>query len=442
MAHRKLADLLAPGSDNRLLHLIGAYADGCTADAIEIAREAARLAGRRAEEGRLGQAVAALVEGLVLLRRAADPSGEAAAKEASLLGFWVQIALSENTPRAFDRVLYEICRTEPRTPAVAHLESLVRAALAFIAGSDRAFAIVEAVAPFDDPRLEQGRQGLRILTTRRFWKERLEALLDEIAAWADGCGETQVRAAFAGWVGRLRYQQRRFDEAAELHARAAETEPWMTARIFAMLQSAAARLEAFQLEKAVEQAAKARDVAAEGRHPYFEARAEWLLRAIAYRRGTAMCADIDFVDMVAQVGVPDLEAMVCFTEAAVLWRAGFIPKAAELSERAYRLWIGMGKRWVAPLAHCLALACGTPASAQEAHALAKEALQCPEPSLGLQMLGLLSLTFQDVRGILADAAPQLYEAVPRRFWHIRMDVLSVNESLAAAGVDAALTKHA
>ncbi len=54
----------------------------------------------------------------------------------------------EATPPALDRVLYELCRVEPRTPALAHLEALVRAALAVGVWTDRTLAIADAVPPF------------------------------------------------------------------------------------------------------------------------------------------------------------------------------------------------------------------------------------------------------------------------------------------------------
>ena len=89
------------------------------------------------------------------------------------------------------------------------------------------------------------------------------------------------------------------------------SEPWQTGRIAAMLSSASALLEAFRHREAAARAEAARELAARCRNPYWEGRAEWLARSALYRTGEAAGPDLELVEAVVRVGVPQLEALVC-----------------------------------------------------------------------------------------------------------------------------------
>ncbi|HZF56110.1 MAG TPA: hypothetical protein VE093_46165, partial [Polyangiaceae bacterium] len=436
-AHRAIAAALPPGAESRLIHMLASAEGMPIAEASAIAREALAYARLRAEAGRLGQATAALREGLAVVRRRPEAAEHpCAAEEEALLAFWVEIALFEATPASLDRILYELCRTWPRTELVTHLEALVRAALALAAGSDRVLAMADAVAPFSDPGLERGRHSIRVLAARRISPERLAAVLDNVTAWASRSGDRAAQAALAGWMGRLRYQQGRYAESADLHAKAAAGEPWIVARIVAMVQGTTSLLETFCLNDAAALAQKALDEAARCRLPHFEAAAANYLRTIAYRAGVATSPDLDLIEAVARVGVGDIEAMVCLTESAVLFRAGCSAQAVETADRAYRLWTSMGKQWPALLARCLSIACGGPAVFDEARALGDRAVRCPVQGIGIQALALLATGLPAARDLWRSDVLPLAEQVPRSAWHLRIDVLSVREALEALGVEA------
>jgi hypothetical protein len=403
-------------------------------EAIEDARKARRTALELAIEGRLGQAVAVLVQGVHALDGRKTPMDDPIVRErVELLTVWVEIAALDRAPRVLDRALYELCRAEPRTTMITHLESLVRAALALAAGTDRAHRMAEAVPPFGNPRLERARHDVRIAAARRMAPDRVESVLAEAARWVEPLGTTEARAALAGWMGRFRYQEGRFEEAAELQARAAEGESWTIARIVALFHAAGSWMDALNLEKAARYAAQARELALRCRNALYEAKAEWILRTIAYRTGVATTADFELVDAVADLAVPDLEAQVCLTEAAVLFRIGDRPESIRLAERTHRLWTSMTKRWPAALARCLAMASGSGLLVDEARALATQAAECPVSGLGIQMLGLLSMVYPSLRHEALRQARELAEQVPRQLWHLRMDVLSVDEALAVIG---------
>lgn len=405
---------------------------------IEVASEAAKAAKMLVEAGHLRQAAGVLAEGLGALRTAEAHGEEGAARRLELLGLWTQIALFDRTPRALDRVLYEICLIEPRPAALSQLEALGRAALALAAGSERAHSMAEAVPPFEEPRLERARHDLRIASARRMSQERLDALLSEASQWAEKTGAPDARAALDGWLGRLRYQEGLFEEAAELHARSAEGEPWAMARVAALFHAAGAWMETFRLDAARRCAERALELAAACRNAHYEAKTRWLLRSIDYRSGQATEPDYKLVDAVADVGVPDLEALVCLTEAAVHLRGGDKQGSARLAERARRIWVSMGKQWAADLARSLGLASGPALLDGDARALAERAIQCPVPGIGIQMLGLLSMGHPGLREGWAPHARSLAEKVPRRFWRRRIDLLSVEEALAALGLSEAM----
>jgi len=423
-AHRAIAAVLLPGDEGRLHHLLSA---GLTREA---AREAAVTARRYAVEGDLGAATAALAEGL----RAAREQG-AGHEEAEILGTWAKIALAQYTPRALDRVLYELTRTRPRATDVERLESLLRAALAAPgAGGLNALEMAEDIEPFQDPELERRRHRIRITAVAaRASASLLAEVLEEVETWAEESDHPLARLSLAEGRALQRYHEGRFQEAAALHAQAATLEPWKTGRISSTLNSASALLEAFRHAEAAERATEARSLAAQCRNPYWEGRAEWLIRAALYRMGKLHGPDLEFVDAVARVGALDLEALVCLNEAAAAMRAGMLGEGATLAGRAATVWHGMGRPFATMLARALAITCGANPDAGEVEALAERAVACKVPGIGIQALGLLGRVYPAMRGRWKDAIAGLVREIPKASWDRWMDVLSVNESLEGIG---------
>ncbi len=400
----------------------------------EIAAEAIAAALPAAHAGRLGHAVALLAEGLFAARKSARRRRAAGWGEAKLLGVWMQIAIADSTPRTLDRLLYEVCRAGERTQEVDGIEGTIRAALALrTAAGDRALAMIDATVPaFEDPELDRARQHVRVLAARRGPAAQEEALLDEVAAWAAARGDEEAEMSLADWRGRLRYRQGRFAEAAELHARAAERGRWTTARIDARLNGASALMEGFSFDAAKSAAEAGRALAEACRHAYFEARAEWILRTIAYRVGVAGAPDAELVELAARVDVAFLEGAVSLTEGAVARRAGRIAEALALARRAERIFTGKGREAGALLARSLAIACGGDVREGDIAALVERAIRCSVPGIGVQALGLLCLKDPAVRPLLREAEGPLTAAIPRGQWGERMDILSVEEALSAA----------
>jgi hypothetical protein len=437
-AHLAIASRLRPGHEDRLLHLLAG------AGALEIAREALALGRARARAGRLRAAVAALAEGLHALRGPSvgpEKAGARARVEEAILSAWVTVAFAERTPHALDRVLYEICRAGAAErggararPAIEAIEALVRAALAsgYGAAAERTLALAENVPALADPEIERWRQWIRLRAAGRCTPPRTEEVLADVAAWAARTRHPAARSSLAGWLGLMRYEQGRFEEAARLHAEAAAGERWVAARVAATLNRASALLEAFQPREAAAQAEKARALAVACRHPYYEGRAAWLLRAAAYRSGAALDPDLELVEAVAQLGTQDLDALVRLTEAAVALRAGARDQAATLAGGAAEIWARLGRGWSALLARALQLAEGAPAPLSEVLALGERAAACPVQGIGLQALGLLGRACPAARAGWQGAAEALAAEIPRERWDARMDVLSVSEALEGA----------
>jgi tetratricopeptide (TPR) repeat protein len=428
-AHRAIAAALQAGAPGRLVHLLSGNDE--TGEQEEIAIEAGALAERLAREGQLGKAVVALGEG-VRAARWATPA--ASRTHEALLGLWIQIAIAEGTPTALDRVLYEVHRAPVRTLHVEHLEQLARAALAtFNSRGEPALALADAVPSFDDPNLERQRHAVRVRASQFCPIEHQEAVIVDAEGWVNAHGSTDARSALASWTARLRYRQGRFDEAAALYAQAAQDAPWLTEQILETLSAASSLMEAFRHGEAERWAESARNLAMACRLPYLEARAEWILRTTAYRIGRPMLPDKNLVEALESVGVPALKALACLTEAAVAFRAGILDDAASLAEGARRTWARMGREDGVIMCRSIAVASGASTSAEEVQELAQRALSCTVVGAGIQILALLART-EPTLTVRRTDVERLIKDVPRDHWEVRMDVLSITESLAAVRI--------
>jgi hypothetical protein len=420
-------------SADRLRRIVATQRDGDElGQALAIAAESSSLALDLARDGKLGHAVVALAEGVRALRHGAPSALDVIA---SLLAQWTAVALAEDTPKAIDRVLYENCRTTPRTQALDAHEQLLRAALAVGEWSDRPLDLLDALPPFADVGLERLRQRLRVSASRRCGRDRAARTVEDAAEWARASCDSQALAELAWWTGRLRYREGRFDEAARLCDESAARLAWTTERVAARVHAATAAMEAFQYEVAARWAAEAREAASICRNALLEGRAAWIERSLAYRLDRAGAPDLELVDAAARIGSLELlEAPLRRTEAAVAWRLGDRRLGRELAVAARDIGARLGESMGARLlAAGLAVACGDPATPAERETVARDAVACDTPGVGVQVLALLAVGEGRAR-CEASTALRLASQVERAHWGERLDVLSVNESLAHCGV--------
>ncbi len=427
-AHIALADALPPGTPGRLFHLVSA-ARGTPAPraCARIAEEVSTLASERMQVGSYAAAAAVIAAGLRALRDlfARDVYADA---EGELLTLWVKAAFADVSPRAVDRVAYELCRVNAPSPRVSQLLALVEAALTARTDGARALDAVDRIAPFECPELEWWRHAVRMLAARRTSHEREEAALASVESWAAARDDERARRGALAWRGRLLYRSGRFAEAARCHADAAAGEGDVTRRLGALTSAASGWLEAFCLDDAAQAAREAHELAAGVRHAYFEARAAWLLRAVAYRRRERPTVDRELIEAVGWLAEPDVQALVSVTEAAFAWRAGDDGLAQHLAAQAHRLWLRGGMGPAADLARCLAIVAGAPCESHEFVTLAASAARCPLPRVGAQCLGLLGRVVPAVVRPHARTLAAVVEATAPQHRDVPLEVISLHEA--------------
>ena len=424
-AHLAVADALRPGTEGRLLHLIAGAEEQNAQHKNNIVCEAIKTAQRSLQKGKVGKAEQAIRDGTQALRKM---PGSVEQLEA-LLSQWVEVALFQWTPAAFDRVLYELCRS-PKTTTLSQLEAMMRAALAIGTWSAQALQLINAVEPFPNPALERWRQGVRVLSARRSSLAQEEAVLDEVKPWAEASTHPEAKASYAAWLGRLRYRQGRFDEAARIQATVAKESPSAFGRLSALLNGASALLEAFCFEEAAQWAHTALQLAKECRHSYFEGRAEWILRAAAYRNGEALTVDKELLEAATALPLPEVEGLIAMTEAAISWRAGELALARELSGRIRITLSSIGEPLIVLLVGSLELACGASRSSDDIAAIIYNAVHKAPPAVALQIWGLLAMGGSSIDRLQACS---LSAKIPKQEWQVRREILSIEEALSAIG---------
>jgi tetratricopeptide (TPR) repeat protein len=292
--------------------------------------------------GRLRLAAAAFEDGVRCLAGVDDEP--AAPVREGLFSAWVEAALADWTPNAMDRVLYELSRCDLSTDAMRYLWSLAHAAVAVTSDAPRARALLSEVPAAPRVELERRRWGLLVVAARSASEAQEEDTLRRAAAWADEREDAETRARVDGFRARLLYRIGQFDEAAALHARSAEGLLHPIDRAAAWTNVASALLEAFRHDEALDVGRRVLAETRNLRHPFLEARAEWVVRAALYRSGRAAGPDLELVDAVAELNVQHFTAHVCLTEAAAAYRAGghehsmhsILAGTGRLAERADR----------------------------------------------------------------------------------------------------------
>jgi hypothetical protein len=197
-----------------------------------------------------------------------------------------------------------------------------------------------------------------------------------------------------GWMGLLRYRQGRFAEAAELHVRSLALKESIPDRLSALLNAASASLEAQRLPDAARWATEALDLATRRRLSVLEGRALWILRVVAYRTDVARTPDVELCDAAAELGSPNLEAVMLMSEAAIAWRNGVLDVAARLAWRAHGLCPGQVNAPLRTMLEALARSSEQERDAAVWRRLGDEAAASPSYWAAVQTLGLVAAARQ------------------------------------------------
>jgi len=425
-AHAATADTLRPGSMGRLAHLVRALPTGRSGGLADVVTEAIAAARRSLSDGHTGRGLAALADTWLTANRVGESVPEELLRE--LFALWTELSLVDGTPAAIDRALHELTRACYVAP-VADLQALLHAAVVIHRSSARAFEEASALPAFAEPALERWRHAVRAQAARAGPLDQERETLESLRAWAASSGDQQDHAAFASWEAWTLYRRGLYVEAAERHLASVELDTLPASRLSSMVAAASALLEGFHPERALELATQARGTAAASRLTYLEARACWLERAALYRLDRAGAPDLSLVETLRAVGVGGLYALAALTEAAVAWRCGDAQTARGLAMAACREWSAAGRRWAPDMARALALACGAEAQPEEVATLTREALACPVPMAGLQVLALLAVGRHPVDAVSAEEIARLAALMPKDAWKKRAAILSTDEAL-------------
>ncbi|MEM7165582.1 MAG: serine/threonine-protein kinase [Planctomycetota bacterium] len=419
-AHKALAAYLPVGTPGRLGHVIAA------GDKDGVIAEVCCLSQAHYGAGRLGEALAAIHEGLLSVRAHGDTVGEAV-----VLAEWVKVSLSLGTPDAMRRVLRELEASAVATADLEPLQELVRGGLE-ARGSRAGIARqrMQELRPFSDSQLEMWRLGTSLQDACRLSVDEEEAALRSIEAYVHEKGEASHVVTLGNLKGLLEYRKGNFEGAASLHLEAGERGEALMPAVACFLNAAAAYLEVPALKSAGALAERALEELRQLRHPFYEARAQWILRAVAYRSGNAEAPEVEFVEAVRQLSNAVLESQVCVTEAAVAWRCGQLDLAEGLAIRAQTHWLDAKMIWPARLAGALALACSDAPEPSVARDLCVDVESSPVPGISAQVVSLVIRALPELRGELEPVLIATCQRIPHDQWRHRREVLSIDEILA------------
>jgi hypothetical protein len=308
-ARARVAESSPPGAESRLGHLLAA---GLTA-ALE--PELIALIPRQIAAGAITDAIRALWAA----RRELPESRFVRETLTRLL-------LARADQRGLDEAA-EVARGDLR------LERLVRAHRA--AHGRRLEEVREALGPpglfDDDPELAMAALAAQVRGVRGEPVEVQDALLTAVAAHPATRSSPEAEARLMTWLASHHMLCGRYAEASRLHRVAADRRASLTGRLVSLDAAALADRERGDVDG---MEALAREIQAEARAAGLiveEARAEWILRSAAARRGVVTAPDLELVALVEPLRDWLLSARVNLTEGWIALRGGH-PATAGLGE--------------------------------------------------------------------------------------------------------------
>ncbi|MBT9559671.1 MAG: protein kinase [Myxococcales bacterium] len=420
--HATLGSALAEGTPDRLRYLIiGGDLSRALNEGLLIARRSL-ASGNGTECLAVARTVLAAAVGTRLPLAVASAYAEIVATAAA----------EEATIAACDVALYDLNRLENLSEGEV---TLITRGIAFLRLCRRLWQSVDIsilgdldrLGPFAEEALELARQGARLRLARHADADTLAHVLAELSLLRSEASRSTA-AAIDGIESLQAYREARWADAMRLSARSARGAATPARAARAWVSAGAAALEAFELDRALSSAKHAIVEARRAGHALHEGHAEWLARTALYRTERPLAVDHELIVASQQVGSPDLEAQICTTEAPIAFRNGELALAAKLARRVVTLWGPTGRGDEAALYEGLAWACDPESSSEVRSRLIEHACGSTVAGMGIQLLGLLRAD------VPADLRARQAAQVDRRWWSRRLDVLSVEESLARLGL--------
>lgn len=288
---------------------------------------------------------------------------------------------------------------------------------------ERALAdATSALAPSSllDERLHANLQGARFMHAMLRGLDHADTLLDTLRTWASDVPYREARRQ--GWLGLLRYQQARYDEAAAAHARSRALREQPIDRTVAWANELLARMEAGEVAGVLRDAPRLIEEAATARLGRQELLGWVLLAAAAYRGDAAIEVPVDVRVHAPAVSVNNA-ASLQLVFAADAWRRRDLV-AFTAARRAIEALAA--PRAIRTLADAMALDLG--AHDVDADDVVAGTAGCP-PGIAAQILALLP---PGARAQHAHRAAALAADVPGAVTR-RREVLSMAEVVARVG---------
>jgi hypothetical protein len=325
---------------------------------------------------------AALQElGLELARRLGDREAER-----DLLHYVVRTSASMGDA-GLDRALRMVDEAADDVPEARALRGLLQGVWHLRHGRARhAEEVLTAAGPLSHPTNEGRRLGVLVLAALRTGAAIDERWIEDLFAGAPAAAS--VDASRLSAEGSLLYNRFEYEAAAARHEEAARTWPGASGRLSDLLNAAAALLEGGMLARCESIATLARDQTRALRLPDAEARAEYLLRAVALRSGRPYPPD-EALQATAALAEPYLGALYALVDLAAAWREGDRSLARHLARRCVAGWKDRIAERLGMLVRAVALP--DQGGQEEAEELARRVIGCDAPGIVVQVLGVLSV---------------------------------------------------
>lgn len=345
----------------------------------------ARLADRLERRGWAARAFSLRIEALRSARRENSSTNRHAAARQLILA-----ALRLHRATETDRVLQELAADRTNDGDIECWCRLLEVAAHANQGDGaRALGELEALDRYPDPDLEAWRQTLIMRAAMSCGVDTLRSVHRKLATEPIRSENRGDLARKLNWTGLIAYHEANFESAARAHAASSELLSLPQEVLRAKLNAANAWLEALELDRCRELAARAGARAARYRLPLLEARAAMLERAARYRNLEPLEADPQFARIVATLGSTVLEARVLLIELAMAWRSGELDLAIDLAAESERAWACLGNPLVTALSRALGVACGATWKPQTLEHARAQVVEGRLPRVALQLEALL-----------------------------------------------------
>lgn len=340
------------------------------------------LAARRMAQGRPTAALSILFEGASAVRVAVGGP-----LEVELLVEAATASLMTAASPDFERTLSLVQRASGTTDDLAHLETVIRAALDFAAGRPReaADALAPVCATATNPRVLRLAWSVRNTVSRALGLDEERRCLRALRRWLRHARIAGVRAILATAEGWLAYHESKFPAAICHHLEAVRRARGLNARARCLLDAATAAVEE-DTNLAPRLAERAQRIAMRTRNGVHEGQALVILRRASMRRRATVAPDGEFVEAVQRLGLPTLVVSAALGEAAIAWRGRDLPATAKFAACAIS---AAGTSPVRDVACALAAAAGNTVDDATLRGCADSAVARMPVAVGMQTLALL-----------------------------------------------------